>query len=228
MQSSCPCAHVWSERLAFSCGSSRSLRACPRQARDRHSARVVAFAKSSKRQKYSHSSDKQTRGEPLFVRVEPDGSDIWRLDAIVSLLKSGAVSRCTANSCVLGCLHLSVVIVAAPFGQISAHIAVPHLPIHSSCPAQVGIVPTDSYPAIVCDIDNRQAVERLYTIKGLDPKKQLSILCRHLQDISTYTLGFPVSNQPGQADIFRTARQVLPGPVSLHFVSNIWLCPSCD
>lgn len=133
MQSSCPCAHVWSERLAFSCGSSRSLRACPRQARDRHSAQVVAFAKSSKRLKYSHSSDTQTRGEPLFVRVQPDGSDIWRLDAIVGLLKSGAVSRCTANSCVLGCLHLSVVIVEPPFGQIAAHIAVPHLPIHI-CP----------------------------------------------------------------------------------------------
>lgn len=118
MQSSCPCAHVWSERLAFSCGLSPGLRACPRQARDRYSAQVLAFAKSSKRLKYSHSSDKQTRGEPLFVRVEPDGSDIWRLDAIISLLKSGAVSRCTANSCVFWCLPLSAGIVAAPFWTV--------------------------------------------------------------------------------------------------------------
>ncbi len=78
---------------------------------------------------------------------------------------------------------------------------------------QVGILPTDTYPALVCDIDNRKAVEKLYTIKGLSPKKQLSILCRHLQDISTYTMGFPSSNRPGQIDTFRVARQVLPGPV---------------
>ena len=68
----------------------------------------------------------------------------------------------------------------------------------------------------MCDIDDKQAVERLYQIKGLSPKKQLSILCRHFQDISTYTLGFPASNQPGQQDTFRLARQVLPGPVSVH------------
>ncbi len=78
---------------------------------------------------------------------------------------------------------------------------------------QVGVLPTDTYPALVCDIDNRKAVEKLYTIKGLSPKKQLSILCRHLQDISTYTMGFPASNRPGQIDTFRVARQVLPGPV---------------
>ena len=65
----------------------------------------------------------------------------------------------------------------------------------------------------MCDINDRKAVEKLYTIKGLSPKKQLSILCRHLQDISTYTLGFPASNRPVQIDTFRVARQVLPGPV---------------
>ena len=81
--------------------------------------------------------------------------------------------------------------------------------------SQVGILPTDTYPAIVCDIDDRQAVEKLYRIKGLSPKKQLSILCRHMQDISAYTMGFPASNQAGQADLFRLARQNLPGPVQI-------------
>ena len=77
----------------------------------------------------------------------------------------------------------------------------------------MGILPTDTYPALVCDISDKNAVEKLYAIKGLSPKKQLSILCRHLQDISTYTLGFPASNVPGQINLFRVARQVLPGPV---------------
>lgn len=84
---------------------------------------------------------------------------------------------------------------------------------------QVGIVPTDTYPALVCDISDKNAVEKLYAIKGLSPKKQLSILCRNLQDISTYTLGFPASNIAGQIDVFRVARQVLPGPVKLACLS---------
>lgn len=91
---------------------------------------------------------------------------------------------------------------------------------------QVGILPTDTYPALVCDISDKSAVEKLYAIKGLSPKKQLSILCRHLQDISTYTLGFPASNVPGQINLFRVARQVLPGPVNLLSLACV-TCSSC-
>lgn len=42
----------------------------------------------------------------------------------------------------------------------------------------------------------------------------LSILCRTFQDIDQYTLGFPRGNSHGQTNIFRAARQCLPGPVS--------------
>jgi tRNA A37 threonylcarbamoyladenosine synthetase subunit TsaC/SUA5/YrdC len=41
----------------------------------------------------------------------------------------------------------------------------------------------------------------------------LSILCRSFQDIDTYTMGFPRGNSQGQTNIFRAARQCLPGPV---------------
>ena len=33
---------------------------------------------------------------------------------------------------------------------------------------QVGIIPTDTMPAIVCDLENREAVLKLYTIKVAD------------------------------------------------------------
>ncbi|DBA67532.1 TPA: hypothetical protein ACH3X2_001810 [Trebouxia sp. C0005] len=141
---------------------------------------VQAFAKSAKRVKYSQPGG-QTGGEPLFIQVEPDGADAWRLDIVVEGLKAG----------------------------------------------NVGILPTDTYPALVCDIDNRKAVEKLYTIKGLSPKKQLSILCRHLQDISTYTKGFPASNRPGQIDTFRVARQVLPGPYTFILTASKQLPKQC-
>lgn len=76
----------------------------------------------------------------------------------------------------------------------------------------VGIVPTDTVYAVVCDLNNRAAIDRLYRIKNMDPKKPLSILCRSFQDIDKYTAGFPRGNAAGQTNAFRAARQCLPGP----------------
>lgn len=76
----------------------------------------------------------------------------------------------------------------------------------------VGIIPTDTLPAIVCDLENRDAVLRLYAVKGMDPKKPLSLLCRDFRDISHYTSGFPNSNIPGQPNFFNLVRRLLPGP----------------
>ncbi|BDA40540.1 Uncharacterized protein YciO [Coccomyxa sp. Obi] len=104
---------------------------------------------------------------PLYITVERDGSDLWRLDPVINMLKEGAL----------------------------------------------GILPTDTYPALVCDIEARKAVERLYAAKGMEPTKQLSILVRNFSDINTYTLGFP-STGMGQ-DTFRLARRALPGPYTL-------------
>lgn len=43
----------------------------------------------------------------------------------------------------------------------------------------------------------------------------LSILCRSLRDIDTYTTGFPRGTNQGQANIFRAVKRVIPGPVSI-------------
>jgi hypothetical protein len=74
---------------------------------------------------------------------------------------------------------------------------------------QLGILPTDTYPALVCDIEARKSVERMYTAKGMNPSKKLSILVRNFADIDAYTLGFPNWEQ----DTFKLARKALPGPV---------------
>ena len=79
----------------------------------------------------------------------------------------------------------------------------------------MGILPTDSFPALVCDLENRPAVQLLYELKGASPSKKLSILCRNFQDVSTYTLGFPVSAAPGQPNFYKIAKQILPGPYTL-------------
>jgi tRNA A37 threonylcarbamoyladenosine synthetase subunit TsaC/SUA5/YrdC len=49
---------------------------------------------------------------------------------------------------------------------------------------QVGIIPTDSLPAVVCDLENRTAALKMYNVMELAPKKQLSILVGSFNDIS--------------------------------------------
>ncbi|KAK9839648.1 hypothetical protein WJX81_003060 [Elliptochloris bilobata] len=117
---------------------------------------------------------------PLLVTVDPYGSDTWRLDPIIALLREGAL----------------------------------------------GIIPTDSFPALVCDVDARQAVERLYAAKDMAPTKQLSIMCRSFADVAEYTLGFPAP-QPGRPDAFRLARQALPGPYTLILHASKRLPKQC-
>jgi hypothetical protein len=41
----------------------------------------------------------------------------------------------------------------------------------------------------------------------------LSIMCRSLSDIDTYTTGFPRGTNQGQANIFRAVKRAIPGPV---------------
>lgn len=43
---------------------------------------------------------------------------------------------------------------------------------------EVGIIPTDTLPALVCSVKNRKAATKLYSVKEIDSKKPLSILCR--------------------------------------------------
>jgi tRNA A37 threonylcarbamoyladenosine synthetase subunit TsaC/SUA5/YrdC len=52
----------------------------------------------------------------ITVQVDPFGSDTWRLDQIVDLIKNGGV----------------------------------------------GVIPTDTVYAIVCDLKHREAIDRLY------------------------------------------------------------------
>ena len=79
----------------------------------------------------------------------------------------------------------------------------------------MGVLPTDSFPALVCDLENKNAVQLLYELKGASPSKQLSILCRNFADVSRYTLDFPVSTVAGQPNFYKIARQILPGPFTI-------------
>lgn len=75
---------------------------------------------------------------------------------------------------------------------------------------KVGIIPTDTYPALVCDLENKEAVRVMYELKKASPStKSMSILCRNFQDITTYTSGSQFQS------FFKTAKRILPGPYTL-------------
>ncbi len=64
--------------------------------------------------------------------------------------------------------------------------------------------PTDVNYGIGCDLNSKKAVERLRTLKHLDPKKPLTFLCADLSQASRYARIDDVA--------FRLMRRLTPGP----------------
>ncbi|MES2129378.1 MAG: L-threonylcarbamoyladenylate synthase [Pseudomonadota bacterium] len=72
-----------------------------------------------------------------------------------------------------------------------------------------GIValPTDSCYALVCHLDDKNAVEKLRRIRGIDEKHHLTLLCRDLSEIAEYAR---VDNRQ-----FRMLKAATPGPYTV-------------
>ncbi|XP_004231776.1 uncharacterized protein [Solanum lycopersicum] len=152
--------------------------AVPPQTRRFQSLAVIK--RSPKRLKYS--APRLTKEDGLlYVQVDQFGSDSWKLDPVVELLKGGAV----------------------------------------------GVIPTDTLYAIVCDLSSHSAIERLRRIKEIEPSKPLSIICRSFRDIDTYTTGFPRGNAQGLTDIFRAVKHCLPGPYTFILTASKQLPKQC-
>jgi len=73
--------------------------------------------------------------------------------------------------------------------------------------ARGGVValPTDTVYAVACDVDSEEAAGRIYRLKGMDPKKLLSILCADVAMAARFTRGIPTQ-------WFRILKRELPGP----------------
>ena len=65
-------------------------------------------------------------------------------------------------------------------------------------------VPTDSSYALVCQLDDRDAVQRIRRIRQIDDKHHLSLLCRDLSELANYA---QVDNRQ-----FRLLKLGTPGP----------------
>lgn len=66
------------------------------------------------------------------------------------------------------------------------------------------VYPTDTIYGLAAAIDQRPAVERLYSLRRLDRSKPLSLVCADLSAVSRYAI---VENE-----CYRAMKRVLPGP----------------
>jgi tRNA threonylcarbamoyl adenosine modification protein (Sua5/YciO/YrdC/YwlC family) len=65
-------------------------------------------------------------------------------------------------------------------------------------------VPTDSSYALVCHLDDKQAVDRLRRVRQIDEKHHLTLLCRDLSELASYA---HVDNRQ-----YRLLKLATPGP----------------
>jgi tRNA threonylcarbamoyl adenosine modification protein (Sua5/YciO/YrdC/YwlC family) len=64
--------------------------------------------------------------------------------------------------------------------------------------------PTDTVYGIGCDLTNKQAIDRLYSIKRMDRSHPLAFVCPDLSDLARYA----IVDKP----VYRVLRRFLPGP----------------
>ncbi|WVZ04707.1 hypothetical protein V8G54_018053 [Vigna mungo] len=114
----------------------------------------------------------------------------------------------------------------------------------------VGVIPTDTLYAIVCDLRSHSAIERLRRIKNIEASKvrskaclgqlymifqlvsyfshlPLSILCHSFRDIDKYTAGFPRGDGQGHANLFKAVKHHLPGPYTFILIASKELPKQC-
>ena len=69
----------------------------------------------------------------------------------------------------------------------------------------VAVLPTDTVYGIACSIAEPEPIERLYALKGLDPKKPLSLLLPDVSEIARWARSVTTP-------AYRLMKRVLPGP----------------
>ncbi len=77
----------------------------------------------------------------------------------------------------------------------------------------VVVTPTDTVYGLTCCIDRPEAIQRVYALKKMDPKKPLAILVRDMATVGRYARGV-------STPAFRVMRRVLPGPYTFIFEAS--------
>lgn len=92
---------------------------------------------------------------------------------------------------------------------LEAHVPTPSSRVIDQAVASLqrgGIIafPTDTGYALGCDLFNKKAIDRIYSLKKRDTSKPLSFICSDLKELSQFAI---VNNKA-----YRVMRRLLPGP----------------
>jgi tRNA threonylcarbamoyl adenosine modification protein (Sua5/YciO/YrdC/YwlC family) len=68
----------------------------------------------------------------------------------------------------------------------------------------IGLIPTDSRYALVCDYKNKKGIDRIRQIRRLDKKNHLTVMCHSLEHVSIFA---NLSD-----DNFKLIKRLIPGP----------------
>jgi len=77
----------------------------------------------------------------------------------------------------------------------------------------VVVIPTDTVYCLTCCIDRAEAIQRVYALKKMDPKKPLALLVADMVTVGRYARGV-------STPAFRVMRRVLPGPYTFIFEAS--------
>ncbi|KAL9827308.1 putative YrdC-like domain, DHBP synthase RibB-like alpha/beta domain superfamily [Arabidopsis thaliana] len=175
---------------------------------------IVALAakRSPKRLKYS--TPRFTKeGELVYIEVDPCGVDSWKLQPVIDLLKQGAVGVIPTDT------------VYAIACDCKNHSAVERLrrikKIESSKVSKQG---TLVLYFCFAQFESSIGLSLIIPSQLMQP---LSILCRSLRDIDTFTMGFPRGDGHGHANVFRAVKQCLPGPYTFILTASKELPKQC-
>jgi len=70
------------------------------------------------------------------------------------------------------------------------------------------VYPTDSSYALACQLDDKQALDKIRRIRQLDDKHNFTLVCKDLTQVSTFT---KIGN-----DAYRLIKALTPGPYTFY------------
>ncbi|RVW45150.1 Uncharacterized protein YciO [Vitis vinifera] len=189
--------------------------------------RFVALAakRSPKRLKYSAPRFSKEDGL-LYVEADPSGTDSWKLEPVADLLKEGAVGVIPTDTVYAIVCHLR------------SHSAIERLrrikDIEASKARKFMVHPHNMHKVIIHLLSilhlkcfRLQLFPFMFSDVSVSLMQPLSILCRSLRDIDTYTTGFPCGIGQGQTNIFRAVKHCLPGPYTFILTASKELPKQC-
>ena len=112
-------------------------------------------------------------------------------------------------------LLIAVTLDSSVMGSVVVGILRAHVKLDHPQPRHIGrtvealrsgglaVYPTDTTYGLGCDLYSRRSVDRIYQLKGMDPKKPMSFLCSDLSEVARYAV---IENRN-----YRILRHHLPG-----------------